>query len=136
MRILLDTHCWLWSLVTPEKMADDALAHLQDGANDVHVSAATIWELAVKVSIGKLAIPEPLDVFVSRRIAAQGILGLPVSLAHAVRVESLPRHHRDPFDRMLVAQAQAEDLALMTADRQLAACDVDIAWAGRDPAPR
>ena len=136
MRILLDTHCWLWLLARPERLADPALALVQDGSNDVFVSAACVWELAIKSALGKLVLPEPLSTFVPRRLTDQGLIGLPVTLEHAARVELLPHHHRDPFDRLLVAQAQVEELALLTVDPELAAYEVEILWGGRGTPPR
>jgi PIN domain nuclease of toxin-antitoxin system len=114
--ILLDTQCWLWWLVSPERLSPEALARLADAENTLLLSAASSWEIAIKHSLGKLPLPEPLEAFVSSRMARDGIAALPVQHVHALRVATLPLHHRDPFDRLLIAQAQVEGIPIMTAD--------------------
>ncbi len=116
MNFLLDTCCWLWWLVSPEKLADDALFLIRDSTNKVYLSAASSWEIAIKYAIGKLPLPEPPETFVPDRLARDGIFSLAIEHAHALRVANIPAHHRDPFDRLLVAQSQLEKLPLMTAD--------------------
>ena len=136
MRILLDSHCWLWSLAQPDRLAEDALASMRDGRNEVFLSAASVWEIAIKISLGKLTIFGPLTSFVPTRLAQQGLTSLPVTDRHAAHVTSLPHLHRDPFDRLLVAQAQIEGLALMTVDPEIARYDVELLWAARGASPR
>jgi PIN domain nuclease of toxin-antitoxin system len=114
--ILLDTQCWLWWLVSPEKLTASALARLADGENRLLFSAASSWEIAIKYTIGKLPLPEPPETFVASRLARDGVTPLPVEHLHALRVSALPLYHRDPFDRLLVAQAQIENVPIMTAD--------------------
>jgi PIN domain nuclease of toxin-antitoxin system len=114
--ILLDTQCWLWWLVSPEKLSSSALQQLADGENTLLLSAASSWEIAIKYSLGKLPLPEPPEAFVSSRIIRDGVTPLPVEHAHALRVSALPLHHRDPFDRLLIAQAQIEGVPVMTVD--------------------
>jgi PIN domain nuclease of toxin-antitoxin system len=126
VRILLDTHCWLWMQVSPERFRPAALEIVSSPANQLFLSAASSWEIAVKCALGKLALPEPPSVYVPSRMASSGITGLPVEHAHALRVADLPPLHRDPFDRLLVAQTQVEGLAILTADRQILAYDVEI----------
>jgi len=117
MRILLDTHCWLWMQVSPEKLSAATRALLSSATTELYLSAASSWEIAIKWSLGKLPLPEPPVHYVPGRMARQGVKGLPI-------------HHRDPFDRLLIAQAQVEKLHLLTADGQLAAYqDVEILWA-------
>lgn len=106
-----------------------------DGANDVYLSAASSWEIAIKTSLGKLKLPEPPERYVPRRLAAQGMRGLPIEHVHALRVASLPPLHQDPFGRMLVAQAQVEAMSLLTVDENIAAYDVEVVWAGQGAAP-
>lgn len=130
MRILLDTHVWLWLQVEPERLSDESLEMLADPANELFLSAASAWEIAVKVGVGKLVLPAPPDEYVPSRLASSGTIALPVELRHALHVANLPAHHRDPFDRLLVAQAQLESLPLISADRQLAAYDVEVLPAG------
>lgn len=126
MRILLDTHCWLWMQVAPERFRPATLEIVSSPVNQLLLSAASSWEIAVKFALGKLTLPEPPSVYVPSRMASSGTIGLPVEHAHALRVADLPPLHRDPFDRLLVAQAQVEGLAILTADRQILAYDVEI----------
>jgi PIN domain nuclease of toxin-antitoxin system len=129
MRLLVDTHVWLWLQVAPGRIDAATLALLADPSHDVMLSAASAWELAIKHALGRLVLPAPPAEYVPSRMSRSGISALPVLHAHALRVAELPVHHRDPFDRLLVAQAQYEGLTLVTSDRQLAAYDVPIAWA-------
>lgn len=119
MNLLLDTHALLWWLADAplEREAAEAIA---DPGTLVAVSAASVWEAVIKASIGKLQVPGPLD----QAAADEGFDPLPVSLAHAERAGRLPMHHRDPFDRMLVAQAIAEGLTVVTRDPAFALYDV------------
>ena len=125
MRILLDTHVWLWMTSEPERLSPGALALVEDTANEVLLSAASAWEIAIKVGLGKLHLPEPPSRYIPSRMQAGGVTPLPVTLAHAAAVADLPRHHRDPFDRMLVAQARLEAIPILTSDPQLGAYDVE-----------
>ena len=114
MRLLLDTHALLWWLVDDPKLSPAAREAIADAANEVLVSAASAWEIATKVRIGKLPGAEELAADVSGHLGAEGFIELAVTVAHAQRAGALPIAHRDPFDRMLIAQAQAEDVALVT----------------------
>ena len=114
-RLLVDTHVLLWALGGDPNLGDDARQALADPRNDVFVSAVSIWEIAIKRALGKLKIPSHLATVVE----AAGFSELPVTFFHAEQAGSLPRHHGDPFDRMLVAQAQAEGLILVTADANI-----------------
>lgn len=116
MRMLLDTHIFLWAVTDSPRLSPAARTRILQ-AQAVHVSSASLWEIAIKTSLGKL------DADLSQLLAVLGPSGfteLPVSAAHAARVRDLPFHHRDPFDRLLVAQALHEPLLLLTADAQLA----------------
>lgn len=134
-RFLIDTHCWLWAMAAPEKLNAAAAELIGSDENTVVFSAASAWEIGIKAGLGKLHLPEPADEYVVSRIEDHGMKSMPVYVHHAVRVAALPLHHRDPFDRLLVAQAQSEGLALMTADPRIAAYDVEIIWAGKKRAP-
>ncbi len=126
MRILLDTHCWIWWLAEPERLSASALDLIRDAGNTILLSAASSWEIAVKYAIGKLPLPEAPEEFVPKRLARDSITGLAVEHVHALRVATLPLHHRDPFDRLLVAQSQVEEAPLLTADPAFAAYDVEV----------
>ncbi len=124
-KILLDTHIWLWSILTPEKLGDEGRAMIEAAENEIFLSAASSWEISIKYRLGKLPLPEPPETFVLQRLIRDDIKPLSVEHHHACRVSILPDIHRDPFDRILVAQAQSEKLLLITADRQLDAYDVE-----------
>lgn len=125
-RLLLDTHAFLWWLVDDPRLGEKARGVIADPANEVFVSAASGWEAAIKAVLGKLELPGPLDAVVEE----EGFTHLPISFFHGEQAGSLPPHHRDPFDRMLVAQAQAEGLTVVTADPDIAAYGVRTLDAG------
>ena len=126
MRILLDTQIFLWLQAEPDRLSPRTLTLLADRGNALFLSAASAWEIAIKYALGRLDLPQSPGRYVPRRMTDSGILGLPIELAHALRIEALPPHHRDPFDRMLVAQAQIERMPLLSADPQFAAYDVRL----------
>ena len=121
MRYLLDTHTLLWARAAPERLSRDALTILESAESALHVSIATLWECAIKSSIGKLEVPE--DFY---RIVAADYEILPIETSHLEALERLPLHHRDPFDRMLVAQAQLGGLTLLTRDPDIVRYDIPI----------
>jgi len=121
MNILLDTHVWLWTLAEPGRLSEATLAILTNRDNALYLSAASAWEIAIKYQLGKLPLPCPPGEFVPQRLARDGVNPLPVELGHALYVARLPPLHRDPFDRLLVAQAQLEGMCLYTADDQILA---------------
>lgn len=120
MNLLLDTNVLLWWFDGAERLPDAAVGSISDVNNDVVVSAATIWEISIKKSLGKLTV----DGDIRQHIKEQWFRELSIDGRHAAEVECLPWHHRDPFDRLLVAQARCEGLTLLTSDRQLAGYDV------------
>jgi PIN domain nuclease of toxin-antitoxin system len=136
MKILLDTQCWLWWTAAPERLGRRAADLIAEARHPLYFSAASSWEIAIKVGLGKLELPEPPHRFVPRRLSEQGIDGLAVEHAHALRVAELPPFHSDPFDRLLLAQAQVERMTLLTADPEIASYDVDLEWAGQAAPPR
>jgi PIN domain nuclease of toxin-antitoxin system len=124
VRILLDTQCWLWMSLSPKRLSPRGRRLVEDQKNILYLSAASAWEIAIKHALGKLRLPEPPVSYVPARVNALGVQSLPIEHAHAVHVATLPPHHRDPFDRILVAQAQLDDLPILTADPLIAAYDV------------
>ena len=125
MRVLIDTQCWLWMSASPERLSKHTQELLRDAETVRLLSVASIWELAIKHQLGKTSLPvSPLD-FVPSRLETTQTDALPISAAHALRVGTLPRHHRDPFDRMIVAQAMVEGVAVLTADRVFARYEVE-----------
>jgi len=135
-RILLDTECWLWWHLSPERLGSEAMALFEERRLPLLLSAASSWEIAIKVALGKLELPFSPGRFVPEQMAEDGIESLAIEHAHALRVARLPPHHADPFDRLLIAQAQLERCTLMTADAQLLDYDVDLVWGGRQSPPR
>ncbi len=130
MKYLLDTSVWLWSLGGSDRINAEGLQVLAGGTDDLYLSAASSWEIAIKSAIGRLRLPEPAAIYVPKRMVAQGIRPLPISHAHALAVAELPMHHSDPFDRLLIAQAQAEEMVILTADRAFRRYQVSLLWCG------
>ena len=128
MRLLLDTHAFLWWVGAGRTLSRRARSAIGSGRNECFVSIATAWEIAIKVSLGSLRVEGSLDRFLPDQIAANGFQPLPIDLRHAARVATLPFHHRDPFDRLLVAQALEEELAVVTADPVFAEYGVKRVW--------
>ncbi len=128
MRILLDTHALLWADLEPNKLSRRARSLLESFSNEVLVSAASAWEIATKVRLGKLPQAALLAADLPERVKQLGFLPLPVTLEHGQRAGSLPSPHRDPFDRMLIAQAQAENLPLVSNERLFDACGIRRIW--------
>ncbi len=126
MKLLVDTQCWLWMHSAPERLPASVRRVLASAASSLFLSSASIWEMAIKAGIGKLRLPLPLNEYVLTRLEQSRTDVLPIDHHHALRVAGLPPHHRDPFDRMLVAQAQVEDWPIVTTDPQLAAYDVEV----------
>jgi PIN domain nuclease of toxin-antitoxin system len=122
LRLLLDTHTVVWVVTEPERVAPEALGLIESSENEVFVSVVSPWELAIKLSRRRIELPE---VFYETLRDGQFSL-LPVTIRHTEAIASLPHHHRDPFDRMLVAQAQIEGLTLITSDREIRRYPVSI----------
>lgn len=115
MRLLLDTHTVVWAITEPERVAPEALGLIESSENEVFVSVVSPWELAIKLSRRRIELPQ---VFYETLRDGQFSL-LPVTIRHTEVIAGLPHHHRDPFDRMLIAQAQVEGLTLVTSDREI-----------------
>ena len=126
MKLLLDTHVVIWSATAPDGLSDAARAAIEDGTNDVLVSVVTGWELAIKQSLGKLDLPHPVEKWLLEVLARSGFEVAELGLSAALRVRSLPWHHRDPFDRLLIAHAQEEGLTVVTRDRTFQSYGVAI----------
>ena len=131
MRILIDTHCLLWALARPEALNIDAAALLSNVETEVIVSAASIWEIAIKSALGKLRVSLTNGDSLFDIIDRQPLTALPILHSHARQVASLPLHHGDPFDRLLIAQAQIESVPIMTADDQFLRYEIEVIWAAR-----
>ena len=124
MRLLIDSHAFLWWGESSPALGNTARSAIADPASEVLISIAALWELIIKASSGKLTLPADIETMV----ASQGFSVLSVSFDHLRRFGTLPRHHRDPFDRMMIAQALAEGIPIATGDRVFAAYGVQIVW--------
>ncbi|MEH2224281.1 type II toxin-antitoxin system VapC family toxin [Nostoc sp.] len=131
MKLLLDTQCWLWWFAQPERLNEEVIAHIADENNELWLSVASIWEIGIKVAIGKLPLPDPLDSYISSRMTQLGMRSLEITASHALQAAALPLHHRDPFDRMLIAQAQIEEMTLVSADSMFNKYDISLLWAAK-----
>jgi PIN domain nuclease of toxin-antitoxin system len=125
VRVLLDTHVWLWMWGEPEKLRNEARTIIEDPATELVVSAVSAWEIATKEAAGRMRLPTAAAEWLADRRHRREVDELPITLDHAARAGTLPPHHRDPFDRMLVAQAQLEGLVILSADKKLAAYEVE-----------
>jgi PIN domain nuclease of toxin-antitoxin system len=128
VRLLLDTHAFLWFLLSDSQLSDRARDLIADPANDIEISPATYWEIAIKIALKKYSLPEPLEVFMEREIAANEFHILAIEPRHVAPLTSMPFHHRDPFDRLLIAQALVENVALVSADATLDLYGVNRLW--------
>ncbi len=128
MRLLLDTQCWLWWFGNPERLNQKAIELIGEEKNVLFLSVASIWEIAIKVSLGKLNLPEPPSEYIPSRMMMLGTTSVDIKGIHAIQAASLPYHHRDPFDRMLIAQSQIEQMQILTADSVFNQYDVNLIW--------
>jgi len=128
MRALLDTHVFLWWISDDPRLSTHAREIITNGENTLFFSAASGWEIAIKAKLGRLKLPKPLETFVPEQMALNAIESLSVQMSHALHVHTLPLHHRDPFDRLLIAQAQLDNLPILTADPQIALYAIRTVW--------
>ena len=126
MNLLLDTHALIWWLQGDRKLGANAAARIAERRNGIWVSAASAWEIAIKTALGRMRFDDAPDVVLPMEIERSGFFTLPITLPHAFAVGGLPPHHSDPFDRMLIAQAQIEGFHVVTADTAFAAYSVPI----------
>lgn len=128
MRVLLDTHAFLWYITDDDQLSERAEAVISDGGNEVLLSVGSLWEITIKHGLGKLALKEPFGELMPRQLAVNDIGTLPIALAHLAVYAGLPLHHRDPFDRLLIAQAQSEELPVVSKDAAFDDYDVEVLW--------
>jgi PIN domain nuclease of toxin-antitoxin system len=126
--MLLDPSALLWRLTDSDRLSERARVAIASSRNRVFVSAASAWEIAIKVSLGRLEAPEDVASWLPMELATNRFSPLSIDLRHALEVERLPHHHTDPFDRLLIAQAMSEGLTMVTGDRQFGRYDVAIIW--------
>jgi PIN domain nuclease of toxin-antitoxin system len=128
VRLLLDTHAFLWFITDDPQLSPNAKALIADPANEIFVSPATLWEVAIKVSIGKYPIAVPYQTLISNGIEDNAFEILPIEPEHAAILTTMPFHHRDPFDRMLIAQGQVENMPIVSADLALDRYGITRLW--------
>lgn len=128
MRAILDTHTFLWWNMDDPQLSKAARDFIIDGKNEILLSAASAWEIAIKCSRGHLTLPEVPGQYVADRMAKHHFLPLPVQISHALQVFNLPDVHQDPFDRLLVAQSQLEDIPILTGDTLIPEYGVSVIW--------
>jgi PIN domain nuclease of toxin-antitoxin system len=126
--LLLDTHAFLWSCQDDPLLSKPAKALIEDACNRKILSVGSCWEIAIKAGLGKLKLGEPSATYIPAALSRTGFEVLPISLAHATAVETLPGHHKDPFDRLLVAQSMIERISVVSADFQFDAYGVNRIW--------
>ncbi|HMB55120.1 MAG TPA: type II toxin-antitoxin system VapC family toxin [Thermoanaerobaculia bacterium] len=131
--LLVDTHCWLWLQSEPQRISPGVLRRLGAPETRRWLSVVSLWEIAIKHALGKLPLPEPPAEYVPHRMLVSGFEALAIEAHHALRVARLPHHHGDPFDRLLIAQAQATGVPVVTVDRAFEDYDVEVIWADMEP---
>ena len=127
MKALLDTHTFLWAITNDSRLSRKA-KQVFTGPNDLWLSTASVWEIVAQVHRGRLSLPLPAGPYVVKKLAENNIEWLPITLDHVLRLESLPGHHRDPVDRILIAQSLEEKLPLVTADTQFERYSIELIW--------
>jgi PIN domain nuclease of toxin-antitoxin system len=128
MKVLLDTHTFLWWITDDPKLSLRVRGIISDRENEIFISAATGWEIAIKSQIGRLKLPDEPQRFILEQLKINGMKSLPIEMRHALHVSTLPTYHQDPFDRILIAQAQMEDLPVLSADPEIGKYEVTIIW--------
>jgi PIN domain nuclease of toxin-antitoxin system len=129
MRLLLDTHVFIWAAVEPAKLSAVAADFFQDRGHELILSVVSVWEMQIKHQVGKLTVlTQPIAEVIASQQEVNGIELMPVVLEHALGLEQLPMHHRDPFDRLLVAQAMIEQMPFLSNDAQLVQYPVQVIW--------
>lgn len=128
MRILLDTHAFLWTALGSPQLSENATNLFLEDQNELYLSIASLWEMAIKSSLGKLTFQKPMESYVLDLLQENAIQLLPIDFRHVMRISSLPFHHRDPFDRLIVSQAIEEKIALLSCDVVFDAYGIDRLW--------
>ncbi len=128
MNYLLDTHVFLWFATDDMKLSPAAKKIIENGKNNIYLSSASVWELSIKIIIGKLKLKKDLNKFIAENIARYGYIPIPVTILHALAIAKLPEIHKDPFDRMLVAQASVEKMKIITSDGYIGKYNVKTVW--------
>lgn len=128
MNLLLDTHTFLWFIAGDSSLSQPARSAIEDENNDLYMSVASLWEIAIKISIDKLTLSEPFETLIPEQLAENGIELLDISVEHTALIASMPFHHRDPFDRLIATQAKTEQMTLVSVDAIFDAYGVTRLW--------
>ena len=128
MRALLDTHAFIWWVTNDPQLSADARNVIADSGNILFLSVVSAWEIVIKNKLGKLTLPEPVEQYILSRLAINRFESLPIQMSHVLQVASLPSIHRDPFDRILIAQSQVENLPIVTIDQKITQYLVQTIW--------
>ena len=128
MKYLLDTHAFLWFVTDDDKLSSKARSIIKNSNNEVYFSAASAWEMSIKVRLGRLTIEEALEPFISRQLAENNFSTLSITIFHSIYTSKLPEIHKDPFDRMIVAQSKVENLSLISNDKNIKKYKVPVVW--------
>lgn len=128
MKVLLDTHCFIWWNLTPEKLSLNSLNLIDNQENTLYLSIASIWEMQIKISIGKLHFDNPLSEIITDQTNINSVQILPIELEHIWQLKNLPLHHKDPFDRMLISQAITEKMSILSIDSVFQNYAVNTIW--------
>lgn len=128
MKLLLDTHTFLWWITDDARLSAHARELMSQADNELFLSAASAWEMAIKARLGRLEVSGDLSEIIPQQLARNAISSLPVLMSHALGVYTLPDHHRDPFDRLLISQAQIENIPILTADAAIGRYPVEVIW--------
>ena len=128
MRLLLDTCCFIWISGSPDRLPAHVVGAFQQPENEIYFSASSAWEIAIKYKAGRLDLPDLPEKFISKRLLSYRLSVLGIELAHVLSAGALPLHHHDPFDRLLIAQAEIEKLTIMTPDKAFGAYGVPLLW--------
>jgi len=128
VNLLLDTHTFLWFIAGDSSLSETARSAIEDENNNRYLSVASLWEIAIKVSIDKLELSEPFETLILEQLAENGIELLDISVEHTALIASMPFHHRDPFDRLIAAQAKVEQMTLISADEVFDEYEVNRLW--------
>lgn len=128
MNVLLDTHAFLWWVIDDSQLSITAKAMIAEPTNTIYLSVVSAWEIIIKERTGKLSLPESPETYIPSRLIANRFVTLPVEMPHVLQIAALPDHHRDPFDRLLIAQSQVENLPLLTVDHLISQYSVNVIW--------
>ena len=128
MNLLSDTHAFIWSFSNTKKLSATVIKEFKNPANQIFLSVASVWEMQIKIKLGKMVFNDTLENIITEQQTVNNVQILPVNLSHALYLENLPLHHKDPFDRLLISQAIVENMNLVTADPKFAKYQVNLLW--------